>query len=129
MIVRCLHLILLLILLMVVLVVLCGLVRKYSQPRAPTPMAEAIEIYKRVMRTAPAFLWVSFLQFLVIAAACAIFAIPLMLLHILFFGNIAIDPYIKVPLLIPGLLVSHRAAFFQDRAGLRWDPQLARIAA
>jgi hypothetical protein len=103
--IRSLHLLTLLILLMVILVELCGLVRKHSHARAPTALGEAIEIYKRTFRTAPAFLWVSFLQLLVIVAACAIFAIPLLLLHILFFGNIAIDPFIQIPLIIPGLLV------------------------
>ena len=39
------------------------------------------------------------------AAVCAIFLIPLMVLHIIFFGSLAIDPYVKAPLLIPGLLV------------------------
>jgi hypothetical protein len=100
-----LHLFLLIILLMVMLVVLCGLVRKYSHARAPTALAEAIEIYKRAIWITPAFLWVSLLQLLVILAACAIFAIPLMVVHIMFFGNVAIDSYIKIPLLIPGLLV------------------------
>jgi len=100
-----LHLVVYLILLMVMLVVLCGLLRKHSHLRAPTALAEAIEIYKRAIRTAPAFLWVSFLQLLVIASACAIFAIPLMVLHIVFFGNLAIDPFIKIPLIIPALLV------------------------
>lgn len=103
--IRVLHLLTLLILLMVILVELCGLVRKHSHARAPTAFAEAIEIYKRAIRIAPAFLWVSFLQLLVIVAACAIFAIPLLLLHILFFGNIAIDPFVQIPLIIPGLLV------------------------
>jgi len=102
---RTLHLLTLLILLMVILVELCGLVRKHSHARAPTALGEAIEIYKRAIRIAPAFLWVSFLQLLVIVAACAIFAIPLLLLHILFFGNIGIDPFIQIPLIIPGLLV------------------------
>jgi hypothetical protein len=100
-----LHLLTLLILLVVMLVVLCGLFRKHEHARAPTALAEAIEIYQRAIRTAPAFLWISFLQILVIVAACAIFAIPLLLLHILFFGNIAIDPFIMRPLIIPGLLV------------------------
>jgi len=84
---------------------LCGLARRNSQARAPTAIGEAIEIYRLAIRTAPAYLWVSFLQFLVLAAACAIFLIPLMLLHILFFGTLAIDPYVKLPLLIPGLLI------------------------
>jgi hypothetical protein len=100
-----LHLVVLLVLLMVFLVVLCMLVRKYSNARSPTALGEAIEIYKRVIQTTPAFLWVSLLQFLVIAAACAIFMIPLMLLHIVFFGTLAIDPYVTIPLLIPALLV------------------------
>ncbi len=101
-----LHLVFLLItFVMVGLVVLCGLVRKHSQARAPTAIAEAIEVYKRVIQIAPAFLWVSFLQFLVIATACLIFTIPLMLMHLLIFGSLAIDPYVIVPLLIPGLLV------------------------
>jgi len=90
---------------MVILVVLCVLFRRYTQARAPSALAEAIEIYRQVIRTAPAFFWVSFLQFLVLAAVCAIFIIPLLLLHILFFGTFAIDPYVKIPLLIPGLLI------------------------
>jgi hypothetical protein len=94
-----------LVVLMVMLVVLCVLYRRITQPRAPTPLAEAIEVYRLTLRTAPAFLWVSFLQFMVLAAVCAIFLIPLMLLHIIFFGSLAIDPYVKAPLLIPGLLV------------------------
>jgi hypothetical protein len=100
-----LHLLFPLILLMVMLVVLCGLARRYAQARAPTAMAEAVAIYRRALQVGPAFFWISFLQLLVNLAACAIFMIPLMLLHILFFGTIAIDPYIKIPLLIPGLLV------------------------
>jgi hypothetical protein len=100
-----LHLLLLLILVMVMLVVMCGLVRKHSHARAPTALAEAIEIYKRVWHNTPAFLWVSFLQLVVIAVACAIFAIPLMVLHIIFFGNLAIDAYIQIPLVIPAVLV------------------------
>jgi hypothetical protein len=98
-----LHLVFLLItFVMVGLVVLCGLVRKDSQARAPTAIAEAIEVYKRVIHTAPAFLWISFL---VIATACGIFIIPLMVMHLLVFGTLAIDPYVVIPLLIPGLLV------------------------
>jgi hypothetical protein len=100
-----LHVVFLLIWLMVGLVVLCGLVRKDSQARAPTAIAEAIEVYKRVIQATPAFLWISLLQFLVIAAACAIFMIPLILLHLVVFGTLAIDPYVIIPLLIPGLLV------------------------
>lgn len=100
-----LHLLTFLIILIVMLVVLCGLVRKHSHARAPTAFAEAVEIYKRAIRVAPAFFWVSFLQLLVIASACVIFAIPLMLLHIVFFGGLAIDSFIKIPLIIPGLLV------------------------
>jgi hypothetical protein len=100
-----LHLVFLFIWLMVSLVVLSGLVRKDSQARAPTAMAEAIEIYKGVLKTTPAFLWISLLQFLVIATACAIFMIPLMIMHVLVFGSIGIDPYVVIPLLIPGLLV------------------------
>jgi len=100
-----LHLVFLLIWLMVGLVVLCDLVREDSRARAPTAIAEAIEVYKRVIKTAPAFLWISMLQFLVIAAACTIFMLPLILLHLVMFGTIAIDPYVIVPLLIPGLLV------------------------
>ncbi len=101
-----LHLVFLLItFVMVGLVVLCGLVRKHAQARAPTAIAEALEVYKRVIEIAPAFLWVSFLQFLVIGTACLIFMIPLMLMHLLIFGSLAIDPYVIVPLLIPGLLV------------------------
>ena len=100
-----LHVLFPLIVLMVMLVVLCGLARRHSQARAPTAIGEAIAIYRQAIRTAPAFLWVSFLQFLVLAGACAIFLIPLMLLHILFFGSLAIDPYVKFPLLIPGLLI------------------------
>jgi hypothetical protein len=30
--------------------------------------------------------------------------IPLLLLHLVFFGTIAVDPYIVIPLIIPGLL-------------------------
>ena len=101
----CFHLVFLFIWLMVSLIVLCGLVRKDSQARAPTAIAEAIEVYKRVLQATPAFLWISLLQFLVIAAACAIFIIPLMLMHLVVFGTIAIDPYVIIPLLIPGLLV------------------------
>ena len=100
-----LHLVFLVIWLMVGLVVLCGLVREGSQARAPTAIGEAIEVYKRVIKTAPAFLWISTLQFLVMAAACAVFMLPLILLHLAMFGTLAIDPYVIVPLLIPGLLV------------------------
>jgi hypothetical protein len=100
-----LHVVFLFIWLMVNLVVLCGLVRKDSQARAPTAVAEAIAVYKRVIQTTPAFLWISLLQFLVIAAACVIFMIPLILMHLVVFGTLAIDPYVIIPLLIPGLLV------------------------
>ncbi len=99
-----LHLVFLFIWLMVSLVVLCGLVRKDSQARAPTAAGEAIEVYKRVIQTTPAFLWISILQVLVIATACAIFMIPLLVMHFLVFGTLALDPYVMVPLLIPGLL-------------------------
>ncbi len=117
-----LHILFPLIGLVVMVVVLCVLFRRYSKARAPTGFAEAIEIYKLALRTAPAFLWVSFLQFLVMAAVCAIFLIPLMLLHIVFFGTIAIDPYVQAPLLIPGLLVLYRTAFLQSRTGIRRNP-------
>ncbi len=100
-----LHVLFLFIWLMVSLVVLCGLAREDSQARAPTAIAEAIEVYKRVIRTTPAFLWISLLQFLVIATACVIFMIPLMVMHVVVFGTLAIDPYVIIPLLIPGLLV------------------------
>jgi hypothetical protein len=102
---RTLHVVFLLIWLMVSLVILCGLVRTQSQARAPTAIAEAIEVYKRVIQTTPAFLWISMLQFLVITAACAIFMIPLVLMHLVVFGTVAIDAYVVIPLLIPGLLV------------------------
>jgi hypothetical protein len=91
--------------LMVSLVVLCALVRKDSQARAPTAIAEAIEVYKRVIRTTPAFLWISILQLLVILAACGICMVPLMLIHLAIFGSLTIDPHVLIPLLIPGLLV------------------------
>ncbi|HLI81790.1 MAG TPA: hypothetical protein VKV03_17505 [Candidatus Binataceae bacterium] len=100
-----LHVVFLLISLMVGLVALCGLVRRDSQPRAPGAVAEAIEVYKRVLRMTPAFLWITFLQYLVIAAACLMFMIPLMLLHLVVFGSLAVDPYVVIPLLIPGLFV------------------------
>ena len=100
-----LHLVFLFIWLMVSLVVLCGLVRKDSQPRAPGAFAEAIEVYKRVLHMTPAFLWITFLQYLVIAAACLIFMIPLLLVHLAVFGALAVDPYVLIPLLIPGLFV------------------------
>ena len=100
-----LHLLLLLILLLVMLVVMCGLVRRHSRARAPTPLAEAIEVYKRALGITLPFLWVSFLQLLVIAIACVIFAIPLMILHVLLFGNLAIDAYVQIPLVVPAVLV------------------------
>jgi hypothetical protein len=100
-----LHLVFLFIWLMVGLVVLCALVRKDSQARAPTPITEAFEVYKHVLQMTPAFLLISALQLLVIVAACLIFMIPLALLHLVIFGTLAIDPYVIVPLLIPGLLV------------------------
>ncbi|HLX37092.1 MAG TPA: hypothetical protein VKR29_04800, partial [Candidatus Binataceae bacterium] len=100
-----LHVVFLLIWLMVGLVVLCALARKDSQPRAPSVITEAIEVYKRVLQMTPAFLLISLLQLLVIVAACLIFMIPLALLHLVIFGNLAIDPYVIVPLLIPGLFV------------------------
>ena len=100
-----LHLVFLFIWLMVSLVVMCGLVRKDSQARAPSAIAEALAVYRRVVRIAPAFLWISFLQFLVMVAACVIFMIPLIAMHLLMFGTVAIDPYVAIPLLIPGLLV------------------------
>ena len=114
-----LHLLLLLILLMVMLVVICGLVRKHAHSRAPTALAEAIEIYKLVWHNTPAFLWVSFLQLVVIGVACLIFAIPLMVLHIVFFGNIAIDPYVRYPLVIPAVLVGIVLHF--SKVGLVFD--------
>jgi hypothetical protein len=114
-----LHLLLLLILLMVMLVVMCGLKRKHSHARASTALGEAIEIYKLVLRNAPAFLWVSFLQLLVMAVACLIFAIPLMVLHIVFFGNLAIDPYVRYPLVIPAVLVGIVLHF--SKVGLVFD--------
>jgi len=100
-----LHLMLYLMLLVVMLVVMCALVRKHSQTRAPTALKEATEIYKRAAHTALAFLWVSVLQLVVIGAACLIFAIPLMIVHVLLFGNIVIDSYTKYPMLIPALLI------------------------
>ena len=99
-----LHLIFPLVVLMVILVVLCLLARKRSQQRAPAAVAEAIAIYKQAVGVAPAYFWVSFLQFLVMTVACLIFAIPLMLLHIVFFGSVAIDPFVKIPLFVPLVL-------------------------
>ncbi len=116
---RVLHVLFPLIVLMVILVVLCGLARRHAQARAPTAFAEAIEIYRRAIHIGPAFLWVSLLQFLVLAGACAICLIPLMLLHILFFGTIALDPYVKFPLLIPGLLIDIVLHF--SKIGLVFD--------
>jgi hypothetical protein len=101
---RTLHLVFLFISLMVSLVVLCGLSREETEQRATTVTGEAIQIYRRVLRTAPAFLWLLLLQLIVIAVACAGFMIPLLLLHLVFFGTIAVDPYIVIPLIIPGLL-------------------------
>ena len=101
---RTLHLVFLFISLMVSLVVLCGLSREETGQRAPTATGEAIQIYRRVLRTAPAFLWLLLLQLIVIAVACAGFMVPLLALHLLFFGTIAVDPYIVIPLIIPGLL-------------------------
>ncbi len=100
-----LHLVFLFIWLMVGLVVLCGLARKNANARAPTAAREAIEIYKAVLHITPAFLWLSLLQFIVMVVACAGFMIPLQLLHLLFFGSLALDGYVVFPLLIPGLLV------------------------
>jgi len=100
-----LHLVFLFIWLMVGLVVLCALSRKDSRARAPSALTEAIEVYKRVLQMTPAFLLISALQLLVIVAACLIFMIPLALLHLVVFGTLAIDPYVIVPLLIPGLFV------------------------
>ncbi len=117
-----LHVLFPLIVLMVMLVVLCGLARRHSQARAPTALGEAIAIYRQAIRTAPAFLWVSFLQLPSAGGSLRdFFSIPLMLLHILFFGSLAIDPYVKFPLLIPGLLIDIVLHFLQNRAGLRWD--------
>jgi hypothetical protein len=47
------------------LVVLCQLIRIDEGARAPTMIGEAIEVYRRSISLAPAFLWVTFLQFLV----------------------------------------------------------------
>jgi hypothetical protein len=102
---RTLHLVFLFISMMVSLVVLCGLSREDCAERAPTTTREAVEVYRRVLRTAPAFLWLLLLQLIVIAVACAGSMIPLMLLHLAFFGTIAVDPYVIIPLIIPGLLV------------------------
>ena len=101
---RTLHLVFLFISLMVSLVVLCGLSREENDQRATTATGEAIQIYRRVLRTAPAFLWLLLLQVVVIGVACAGFMIPLLLLHLAFFGTITVDPYIVIPLIIPGLL-------------------------
>ena len=100
-----LHVVVLVIWLMVGLVVLCALARKESQPRAPSAISEASEVYQRVMQMTPAFLLISALQLLVIVAACLIFMIPLALMHLVVFGTLAIDPYVIIPLLIPGLFV------------------------
>jgi len=101
---RTLHLVFLFISMMVSLVVLCGLAREDSVERAPTTRREALQVYQRVITTAPAFLWLSLLQLIVIAVACAGFMVPLLALHLVFFGSIALDPYIVIPLIIPGLL-------------------------
>ncbi len=111
-----LHLVFLLILLMVHLVVLCKLARTYAQARAPTAVGEAIEVYKRVIKMTPAFLWISFLQFLVIAVVSAIFMIPLVLVYLAVFGTAM---FLRIPLLFPALLVI--TVLYFAKVGLVFD--------
>jgi hypothetical protein len=47
------------------LVVLCQMMRIEERTRAPGVIGEAIEVYRRSIQLAPAFLWVTLLQFLV----------------------------------------------------------------
>lgn len=101
-----LHVIFLLITIMVNLVVFCALARKQKGARAPTATAEAIEVYRQVVTMTPAFLWVFFLQAVVIAAVCLLFLLPLQLLYYVFFHAVIQDYRTIFPLVIPpGLLV------------------------
>jgi len=60
---------------LVTLLTICALERIQSGKHVAGAMSEAIAIYKRAIRLAPAFLWVSFLQFLVPAVAGYLFGI------------------------------------------------------
>jgi hypothetical protein len=101
-----LHLVFLLITLMVNLVVLCALARKESGEREPGAIGEAIQVYRRVMQTTPAFLWVSLLILLVILIACVVFILPLLLLYFSMFFREGMNEYFVVlPLLVPGILM------------------------
>lgn len=101
-----LHAVALLITLMVNLVVLCALARKESGGREPGLLPEAIQIYRRVLQTTPAFLLVWLLTFLVIGIACVVFVLPLLLLYFSMLLRAGLNEYyIVLPLLIPGLLM------------------------
>ncbi|MDO8432666.1 MAG: hypothetical protein Q7S58_09685 [Candidatus Binatus sp.] len=68
-----LHIIFGLLTLIATLLTLCTLYRVQSGMRAPGVLAEALEIYKRAIRLAPGFIWVTFLQLLAPVAAILLF--------------------------------------------------------
>lgn len=100
-----LHLLFLLVTLLVNLVVLCELARRHAGARAPSAIGEALEIYQRATRTAPAFLLVILLEFLVFAAAGVMFLIPFYLFLWLTDVGLRFGFDIIIPLLPPGLLM------------------------
>jgi hypothetical protein len=59
--------------LLVPLVTLCALKRVRAGIREPTPIGEAIEVYRRSIRLAPGFIWVTILQLLAPAAGLFVF--------------------------------------------------------
>ena len=59
--------------LLVPLVTLCALKRVRAGIREPTPVGEAIEVYRRSILLAPGFIWVTILQLLAPAAGLFVF--------------------------------------------------------
>ena len=59
--------------LLVPLVTLCALKRVRAGIREPTPIGEAIEVYRQSIWLAPAFIWVTILQLLAPAAGLFVF--------------------------------------------------------
>ena len=68
-----LHLIFGVILLLVALITLCSLERIQAGTRQPGIIGEAIEVYRRSIQLAPAFLWVTFLRLLAPAIGLILF--------------------------------------------------------
>ncbi len=91
-----LHLIVFVITLLVTLVTLSSLKRIQAGIREPTIVAESIEVYRRSIRLAPGFIWVTFLQLLAPAAGLFLFQQASNFLP----GSIGVWAYIALVLMI-----------------------------